>query len=151
LTADPERAGRPMTCPRCGEPIRVPAPPDASPKPAGTPAQTSGPPAPRWAIVLVVMVAVAAVLAPLALPGLLGRRRANDLLEWGGLAALAGLILLLIYLLGSLPGQIARHRRHPQAEAIRLCGWLGLLLTGGLGWVVAMVWAHTVSGKSGQP
>lgn len=50
---------------------------------------------------------------------------------------------VLIYVIGSGPGRIARSRHHPQAEAIAICGWLGLLLTGGLLWVVAIVWAHT--------
>ena len=44
--------------------------------------------------------------------------------------------------IGSLPGKKAHERNHPQAEAINVLGWLGLLL-GGVGWVVALVWAYT--------
>jgi len=47
--------------------------------------------------------------------------------------------------LGGLPGQKARERGHPQADAINVLGWLGLLL-GGAGWAVAMVWAYTRPG-----
>jgi len=43
--------------------------------------------------------------------------------------------------LGALPGKIAAGRDHPQAEAINVCGWLGLL-TLGLLWPVALIWAY---------
>jgi hypothetical protein len=53
-----------------------------------------------------------------------------------------GLIGLWIFVaLGSLPGKTAAKRNHPQAEAINILGWLGLLF-GGVGWMVALVWAH---------
>ena len=58
---------------------------------------------------------------------------------------LVGLALFGIWLfveLGSLPGKKAAERNHPQAEAINILGWLGLLF-GGVGWMVALVWAHT--------
>ena len=44
--------------------------------------------------------------------------------------------------LAMLPGRIAKSRNHPQAEAINVLGWLGLLF-GGVGWVGALVWAYT--------
>lgn len=53
--------------------------------------------------------------------------------------ALLGLIVIV--LLAALPGQIAKRTEHPQANAINVCGWLGLPT--GLLWVVAMVWAFT--------
>ncbi len=62
-----------------------------------------------------------------------------------GLIVLVGLALLGLWLfveLGSLPGKKAAERNHPQAEAINILGWLGLLF-GGVGWMVALVWAHT--------
>ena len=56
---------------------------------------------------------------------------------------LLGLLVLWLFVeLGSLPGKKAHERNHPQAEAINILGWLGLLL-GGVGWVVALVWAYT--------
>ena len=47
----------------------------------------------------------------------------------------------LVFVLGGLPGQIARQRNHPQADAINITGWLGLL-TGGIVWAVALIWAY---------
>jgi len=51
-------------------------------------------------------------------------------------------VLALIYMeLGGMPGKTARERGHPQADAINLLGWLGLLL-GIVPWLIAMVWAR---------
>jgi hypothetical protein len=44
--------------------------------------------------------------------------------------------------LASLPGKIAADRGHPQADAIRVAGWLGLL-TMGLFFPIALIWAYT--------
>jgi hypothetical protein len=57
------------------------------------------------------------------------------------LVALASLALWVFVELASLPGKKAAQRNHPQAEAINILGWLGLLF-GGVGWVVALVWTH---------
>jgi hypothetical protein len=66
-----------------------------------------------------------------------------------GFIILVLLILFLVWIyveLGSLPGKKARERNHPQADAINVLGWLGLLL-GIAPWLVALVWAYTrVSG-----
>jgi hypothetical protein len=51
-------------------------------------------------------------------------------------------ILVLAAWIGRAPGKIARQRNHPQAEAISVCGWIGLI-TLGPPWIVAMVWAFT--------
>lgn len=51
-------------------------------------------------------------------------------------------VLWLFWEIGGFPGKKAKERHHPQAEAINVLGWLGLLL-GGVGWVVAVVWAYT--------
>lgn len=58
-------------------------------------------------------------------------------------------ILVLMFLLGiwvyvelaGLPGKKARERGHPQADAISVLAWIGLLL-GVVPWVLALVWAH---------
>ena len=47
----------------------------------------------------------------------------------------------VVLLLGYLPGHIARERSHPQADAVGVCGWVGLL-TGGILLPVAYVWAY---------
>ena len=44
--------------------------------------------------------------------------------------------------LGGLPGKIAKSRNHPQADAINVCAWLGLI-TLGVAWPIALVWAYT--------
>jgi hypothetical protein len=58
------------------------------------------------------------------------------------LFVLIGVGLYAAVLLGSLPGKIAADRGHPQADAIRVTGWLGLL-TMGLLFPVALIWAYT--------
>ncbi|WP_237227230.1 DUF3302 domain-containing protein [Rubinisphaera sp. JC750] len=57
------------------------------------------------------------------------------------LLVLAASALGALFLLGYLPGRIARKRNHPQAEAVSICGWLGLL-TGGILLPVAYIWAY---------
>jgi len=61
-----------------------------------------------------------------------------------GFAILVLLVLLLIWLytvIAKIPGETARKRDHPQAEAISVLGWVGLLL-GIAPWLVALVWAY---------
>ena len=58
------------------------------------------------------------------------------------LVALGFLGLWVFLTLGGLPGKTAAQRNHPQAEAINILGWVGLLF-GGVGWLVALTWAHT--------
>ncbi len=61
-----------------------------------------------------------------------------------GFAILVLLVLLLIWLytvVAKIPGETARERNHPQAEAINVLGWIGLLL-GIAPWLVALVWAY---------
>lgn len=45
-------------------------------------------------------------------------------------------------ILGMMPGRIARARSHPQADAIGVCGWWGVITMGVL-LPVAYVWAYT--------
>ena len=58
------------------------------------------------------------------------------------LAAIIAAIAFIAVKLGGLPGKIARSRNHPQAEAINVCAWLGLI-TLGVAWPVALIWAYT--------
>ena len=70
------------------------------------------------------------------------------------LDALALLVLVVLVvvgvviaaMLGALPGVIARKREHPQADAINVCGWLGLV-TLGLMWPLALIWSYTRPGN----
>jgi uncharacterized BrkB/YihY/UPF0761 family membrane protein len=50
-------------------------------------------------------------------------------------------------ILGMLPGRIARQRNHPQAEAINVCGWWGVL-TMGILCPLAFIWAYTKPGSA---
>ena len=62
------------------------------------------------------------------------------------IAILVGFIIWLVVKLGPLPGSIAKERGHPQADAIRVLGWIGII-TLGLAWPIALVWAYTRSGE----
>ncbi len=64
------------------------------------------------------------------------------------LIVFALIALGVVVLIAALPGQIARSRHHPQADAINVCGWLGLPT--GILWVVAMVWAFLRTNPSGS-
>ena len=63
------------------------------------------------------------------------------------IAILLALVIWLVVLLGNMPGDIARKRQHPQADAISALGWIGLI-TMGVGWFVAMVWAYYKPGAA---
>ena len=52
------------------------------------------------------------------------------------------LVGILIYVqLAKFPGGKARERGHPQADAINVLSWIGLLF-GAVPWLVALVWAY---------
>jgi NADH:ubiquinone oxidoreductase subunit 6 (subunit J) len=65
-----------------------------------------------------------------------------------GLDIFATIVLILVIatavgvlvVLAMMPGKIAAQRKHPQAEAIKVAGWLGLLT--GIVWILAMIWAY---------
>lgn len=58
------------------------------------------------------------------------------------LCALAlGLVYAFIQL-GQWPKKAALERGHPQADAINVLSWGGLLLTAMVGWLIALTWAH---------
>ena len=67
---------------------------------------------------------------------------ALDIFTFVVLIVLVAGLLAVAAVLGSIPGKIAKKREHPQQDAINVCGWLGLL-TMGLLWPVALIWAHT--------
>jgi hypothetical protein len=67
-----------------------------------------------------------------------------DVFAFVVMGLLLGVGICLAFLVGALPGRIAEQRAHPQAEAIRVAGWIGLL-TLGLAWPFALIWAYTRS------
>jgi prepilin signal peptidase PulO-like enzyme (type II secretory pathway) len=58
------------------------------------------------------------------------------------LLVLALTVIAVLGVLGALPGRIARDRKHPQADAIAVGGWVGLLF-GGVLWPLILIWAYT--------
>ena len=70
-----------------------------------------------------------------------------DFLDGFALFVLCTLIVTFVtvwVVLGMLPGRIARQRKHPQADAINVCGWWGVI-TMGLLLPLAFIWAYTNS------
>jgi hypothetical protein len=65
------------------------------------------------------------------------------------IALLIAVVIWLVVLLGSMPGNIARKRNHPQAEAIAALGWIGII-TLGASWLVAIVWAYYIPSGAEQ-
>ena len=68
-----------------------------------------------------------------------------------GLDVFSWIVLIVIILTGlvgfvvlaQLPGKMALSNNHPQAKAINMASWLGLPLTAGVVWMVAMIWANS--------
>jgi hypothetical protein len=58
------------------------------------------------------------------------------------IGVLIAAVIWLVVLLGALPGNVAHRRGHPQADAIRVLGWIGIA-TLGPAWLAALVWAYT--------
>jgi hypothetical protein len=67
-----------------------------------------------------------------------------DWLWWLCLIIVIGIFIgvaYALYWLGKLPGEAAYARGHPQASAVSVAGWLGLLFPPI--WPLALIWAYT--------
>ena len=64
-----------------------------------------------------------------------------DTLAWIVLIILLAVIVLVVWLMGSLPGHVARRRGHPWADAVGVAGWVTLIFGFAL-WPVALIWAY---------
>ncbi|WFU14996.1 DUF3302 domain-containing protein [Bradyrhizobium sp. CB3481] len=64
-----------------------------------------------------------------------------DIFAWIVLLILVAVIVLVIWLMGSLPGHVARRRGHPWPQAVAVAGWITLLFGFAL-WPVALIWAY---------
>jgi hypothetical protein len=73
-----------------------------------------------------------------------------DIIAFGVFAVLLVAAVVIVVTLGSLPGQIAHKRGHPQAAAITVAGWLGLV-TGGVIWPLALIWAFLKPAAAERP
>lgn len=65
-----------------------------------------------------------------------------DYVAFGAMSVVFFAAIYLVILLGDLPAGIAKQRNHPQVPAIRAMSWFGLLFTGGIVWILAIVWAY---------
>ena len=57
------------------------------------------------------------------------------------IAVMIALVIVIIVKVGPMPGDIAKKRGHPQADAVNVLGWIGIV-TLGLAWPIALVWAY---------
>jgi hypothetical protein len=64
-----------------------------------------------------------------------------DIFAWIVLAILFMVIVVVVWLMGSLPGHVARRRGHPYAEAVGVAGWVTLIFGFAL-WPIALIWAY---------
>jgi len=64
-----------------------------------------------------------------------------DIFAWIVLVILVVTLLGVLYLMGSLPGHVARRRNHPWAEAVAVAGWVTLIFGFAL-WPIALIWAY---------
>ena len=60
------------------------------------------------------------------------------------LGIVAVVVIGLLVVLAIVPGRIAQRRQHPQTDAIRVTGYLGILFAPL--WLLAFIWAHTRPG-----
>jgi hypothetical protein len=58
------------------------------------------------------------------------------------LVLLGSFLIWILLEVAKIPGKKAHERHHPQADAINVLAWVGLLM-GGVGWAAALVWAYT--------
>jgi hypothetical protein len=75
---------------------------------------------------------------------------ALDIFAFAVFAIILAAVVILIVFLGSLPGNIARKRGHPQATAITAAGWLSLAGFG-VFWPLALIWAFLGPGSAVFP
>jgi hypothetical protein len=66
-----------------------------------------------------------------------------DIIAFVVFGVLLGAVVVIVVLLGSLPGKLARKWDHPQASAVTVAGWLGVA-TGGILWPLALIWAFWI-------
>ena len=82
----------------------------------------------------------------------MGLENSFDWLWWLCLVIVIALVVAMIWAvfeLGGLLGKIATARHHPQAVAITVCGWLGLVTF--VLWPIALVWAFTAPRNAVRP
>lgn len=74
-------------------------------------------------------------------------------MKWLSLAILVimiGLVLYLLWFVGSLPGRVAAERDHPKAQAINVGSWATLIF-GVVGWPWVLMWAYSHPAPEAEP
>jgi hypothetical protein len=64
-----------------------------------------------------------------------------DIFAWVVLVILLAVFMLVVWLMRSTPGHVARRCGHPWAEAVAVAGWITLIF-GFVLWPIAMIWAY---------
>jgi hypothetical protein len=76
-----------------------------------------------------------------------------DIFAWVVLLILVASGVAMFFIMGWLPGHIAKSRNHPQAEAVTVAGWVTLLFGFAL-WPLSIIWAYVdvpAARKTEQP
>ena len=64
-----------------------------------------------------------------------------DYFAWAVFIIIIVSVVWAFVALAQLPKKIAIKNNHPQVDAVNMASWLGLLLSFGVVWIFAMVWA----------
>ncbi len=64
-----------------------------------------------------------------------------DIFAWIVLIVVVASTVAVAIFLAMLPGMIARHRKHPWAQAVTVGGWVTLFLGFAL-WPLVLIWAY---------
>ena len=62
-----------------------------------------------------------------------------DYVTFGALVIIGAALGWVVLIILGLPGKIAIARKHPEAEAVNLMGWVGFLAI--VPWIQALIWA----------
>ena len=64
-----------------------------------------------------------------------------DYFAWAVFIIIIVSVVWAFVALAQLPKKIAIKNQHPQVDAVNMASWLGLLLSFGVVWIFAMIWA----------
>ena len=73
-----------------------------------------------------------------------------DIFAWIVLIILISVLVFVFCLLGWLPGHVAKSRGHSWPDAVRVAGWVTLILAFPL-WPIALIWAYVDVPAARQP
>jgi len=62
-----------------------------------------------------------------------------DYVTFAAMFVIASAFIVVLILILGLPGRIAIARKHPEADAVSLMGWVGFLAV--VPWIQALIWA----------